>query len=133
MILGAGQRLGSLAQELLAPEVGLPLLVELREGRLAPVEERVAGGAEALPGGVAVGARGRTDLLPLVLVAFDERGYRVGYGKGYYDRFLAKCKPTCFKVGLSFFPPLEMIEDVHEYDVPLDLCIMRDGVWRRDG
>jgi len=73
------------------------------------------------------------DLAVVPLLCFDERGFRVGYGKGYYDRFLAKCKPTCLKVGLSFFPALEMIEDVHEYDVPLDLCIMRDGVWRRDG
>jgi 5-formyltetrahydrofolate cyclo-ligase len=68
------------------------------------------------------------DLAIVPLLCFDERGFRVGYGKGYYDRFLARCRPNCLKVGLSFFPPVEKIEDVHEHDVPLDLFITPESV-----
>jgi len=57
------------------------------------------------------------------LLAFDTRGYRVGYGKGFYDRWLAQCRPGTIKVGFSFFEPLDTIGDINEFDVPLNLCI----------
>ncbi len=63
------------------------------------------------------------DLVLVPLVCFDEIGYRVGYGKGFYDKFLKTCRSDCLKVGLSFFPPVERIDDVHGGDVRLDLCI----------
>jgi 5-formyltetrahydrofolate cyclo-ligase len=72
------------------------------------------------------------DLAIVPLLCFDERGFRVGYGKGYYDRFLAKCRPNCLKVGLSFFPPVDEIEELHENDVPVDLFITPQDVYRRD-
>ena len=37
------------------------------------------------------------------LVAFDETGNRVGYGKGFYDEFLKNCSKDTIKIGLSFF------------------------------
>ncbi len=57
------------------------------------------------------------------LLAFDKKGNRVGYGKGFYDKFLAQCKPDVIKIGLSFFEPEELIEDVFENDVRLDFCV----------
>ncbi len=60
------------------------------------------------------------DLVIVPLLAFDGRGNRVGFGKGYYDRFLKKCRPDCITAGLSYFEPLQIIEDLDEYDVPLD-------------
>jgi 5-formyltetrahydrofolate cyclo-ligase len=57
------------------------------------------------------------------LLAFDIKGNRVGYGKGFYDTFLSKCKPETIKIGLSFFEPEEIIDDVSEIDVRLDYCI----------
>ncbi|MBM1104907.1 5-formyltetrahydrofolate cyclo-ligase [Aurantibacter crassamenti] len=57
------------------------------------------------------------------LLAFDISGNRVGYGKGFYDKFLSGCKPETIKVGLSLFEPVEKISDVYENDVPLDYCI----------
>ena len=63
------------------------------------------------------------DLILIPLLAFDEQGYRVGYGKGYYDRFLKHCREDCLKIGLSYFEAIEAVEDAAEFDVPLDLCI----------
>lgn len=57
------------------------------------------------------------------LLAFDKKGNRVGYGKGFYDKFLSKCKPEVIKIGLSFFEAEEQIEDVFETDVQLDYCV----------
>lgn len=62
------------------------------------------------------------DMVIVPLLCFDKRGHRVGYGKGFYDRFLSKCRTDCLKVGLSFFSPIENIEDIHDNDVPLDYC-----------
>jgi 5-formyltetrahydrofolate cyclo-ligase len=63
------------------------------------------------------------DLVLVPLLAFDRKGHRVGYGKGFYDRFLARCSDDCLKVGLSFFEPVDALEDANEFDLPLDLCI----------
>lgn len=57
------------------------------------------------------------------LLAYDKNGNRVGYGKGFYDRFLSKCNPDILKIGLSFFDPESEITDATTYDVKLDYCI----------
>ena len=57
------------------------------------------------------------------LLAFDSLGNRVGYGKGFYDRFLTNCKPETVKIGLSFFGPEDEISDVFESDIRLDYCV----------
>ena len=57
------------------------------------------------------------------LLAFDKQGHRVGYGKGFYDVFLNKCKPETIKIGLSFYEAEDAIDDVFENDVKLDYCI----------
>lgn len=72
----------------------------------------------------------KTDLVIVPLLCFEKGGYRVGYGKGYYDRFLAKCRPGCIKVGLSFFPPVDQIDGIHDGDVPLDYCVTPEKTYR---
>jgi 5-formyltetrahydrofolate cyclo-ligase len=72
---------------------------------------------------------GEVDLVIVPLLCFDVRGYRVGYGKGFYDRFLAMCRSDCPKVGLSFFPPVGRIDDIDEYDVALDQCVTPETVY----
>jgi|ERR1035437_10476952 5-formyltetrahydrofolate cyclo-ligase len=66
------------------------------------------------------------DLVLIPLVCFDRAGNRIGYGKGFYDRFLAECRSDCTKVGLSYFPPVERIDDAGQHDIRLDRCITPD-------
>jgi len=61
------------------------------------------------------------DLVIVPLLAFDKKGYRVGYGKGFYDRFLQNINAQ--KIGLSLFAAIDKIDDVHKNDIRLDLCI----------
>jgi 5-formyltetrahydrofolate cyclo-ligase len=63
------------------------------------------------------------DLALIPLLAFDKKGYRVGYGKGYYDKFLSRCKPDIIKIGISFFEAGEEIEDINSFDIPLNYCV----------
>jgi 5-formyltetrahydrofolate cyclo-ligase len=63
------------------------------------------------------------DMVFVPLLAFDEKGYRLGYGKGFYDRYLPGCSKDCLKIGFSYFEPFAEIPGKHEFDVPLDLCI----------
>ncbi|MFP9112971.1 5-formyltetrahydrofolate cyclo-ligase [Flavobacterium sp. RHBU_3] len=79
-----------------------------------------AEGIEVLPA--------KVDVVFVPLLAFDNKGHRVGYGKGFYDRFLAECRPDVVKVGLSFFEA-EPTEIPHsDTDIPLDFCVTPNGV-----
>jgi 5-formyltetrahydrofolate cyclo-ligase len=69
------------------------------------------------------------DLVLIPLLAFDQTGQRVGYGKGYYDRFLASCRPDCIKTGLSFFPPADNITDTDTFDIAMDICITPESIY----
>ena len=73
-------------------------------------------------------ADNQIDVVFVPLLAYDVFGNRVGYGKGFYDLFLSKCKPDVVKIGLSFFDPEEIIEDVFLEDVRLDYCITPDTI-----
>ncbi|WP_426062335.1 5-formyltetrahydrofolate cyclo-ligase [Flavobacterium sp. DSP2-3-1] len=70
----------------------------------------------------------KIDVVFVPLLAFDEKGNRVGYGKGFYDAFLSECKPDVIKIGLSLFEPEELITDVFEGDVKLDYCVTPNSI-----
>ena len=63
------------------------------------------------------------DIILLPLLAFDLKGNRVGYGKGFYDRYLALCRPDCLKIGISLFDPVDLIDEVESHDIPLYIAI----------
>lgn len=65
----------------------------------------------------------KIEVVFIPLLAFDKTGNRVGYGKGFYDRFLANCKPKTIKIGLSFFKAENEITDIFKNDIRLDYCI----------
>lgn len=63
------------------------------------------------------------------LLAFEKKGNRVGYGKGFYDAFLSECNPNTIKIGLSFFEAEETIEAVFEGDIPLNYCVTPNTIY----
>ena len=69
------------------------------------------------------------DAVLVPMLTFDSKGYRVGYGKGFYDRFLKSCREDCITIGLCYFDPVETILDAGEYDVTLNYCITPQQVY----
>ncbi|HEX8675810.1 MAG TPA: 5-formyltetrahydrofolate cyclo-ligase [Segetibacter sp.] len=67
--------------------------------------------------------RDQIDVVFVPLLAFDKNGYRVGYGKGYYDRFLQRCRQDVITIGFSYFEAVDKIDDTHQFDIPLNYCI----------
>lgn len=71
----------------------------------------------------------KIDLVLVPLLAFDKNGHRVGYGKGYYDKFLSACKTEASKVGLSVFDSTEYVT-YDPFDVILTHCITPGECYR---
>lgn len=65
----------------------------------------------------------KIEVVFIPLLAYDINGNRVGYGKGFYDKFLAECNPNTIKIGLSIFEPEELISDINTSDVQLNYCV----------
>jgi len=72
----------------------------------------------------------KIDVVFVPLLAFDNKGNRIGYGKGYYDRFLARCKPECIKIGLSFYEVEQDSFPMEATDIPLDYCVTPEQLFR---
>ncbi len=72
--------------------------------------------------GIEISAK-KLDVVFVPLLAFDLKGNRVGYGKGFYDRFLRQCKKEALRVGLSLFEPEHEITDISKTDIPLNHCV----------
>jgi 5-formyltetrahydrofolate cyclo-ligase len=70
------------------------------------------------------------DLVFVPLLGYDVQGQRVGYGQGFYDRFLSACASNTVFVGLSYFPPEPEITDCEPTDVRLHHCIHSEGIVR---
>jgi 5-formyltetrahydrofolate cyclo-ligase len=75
----------------------------------------------------------KIDACLIPLLCFDQRGCRVGYGKGFYDKFLSECRTDCLKIGLSYFAPVAEISDARDFDVKLDCCVTPKEIfdWRK--
>lgn len=61
-------------------------------------------------------------------VAFDLKRNRIGYGAGYYDRFLRLLRPDCLKVGVAFEEQLIKEVPINEFDVALDMLITNQRI-----
>ena len=68
------------------------------------------------------------EVVIIPLLCFDKNGFRCGYGKGMYDRFLAKCKPETIKIGLSFFDPIDKISDINEQDIKMNYVVTPNSI-----
>jgi 5-formyltetrahydrofolate cyclo-ligase len=69
------------------------------------------------------------DLVLVPMLVCDSKGFRVGYGKGYYDRFLSNCREDIVKTGISYFEPVDQITDSNQFDVPLTYCITPQQIY----
>jgi 5-formyltetrahydrofolate cyclo-ligase len=109
----------------------LPVVV----GPDMPLRFRAWSAGEALvPGGFgtrvpAAGAWCRPDILIVPLLAFDSRGYRLGYGGGFYDRTLAalRAEGGCLAIGLAFAGQQIARVPAGPHDAPLDLIVTEAG------
>jgi len=63
------------------------------------------------------------DIVIVPLLAYDTKGNRIGYGAGFYDRFLKDCQPDCKFIGVSFFDAETKVFDTYPTDIPLHYCI----------
>ncbi len=79
-----------------------------------------AGLIRPLPGG-------EIDVILVPAVAFDRRGYRIGYGGGYYDRFLPQA-PQAAKIGVAFASQVIKEIPVDGYDLPVDMIVTESEV-----
>jgi 5-formyltetrahydrofolate cyclo-ligase len=69
------------------------------------------------------------DIVLVPLIVCDDKGFRVGYGKGFYDKFLATCNPNVITIGFSYFEPINTIKDSNEFDIPLNYCITPNYIY----
>ena len=71
----------------------------------------------------------KLDIVIVPLLISDKRGYRIGYGKGFYDRFLAKCPTQIQIIGINFFPPVDFITDIQSHDIPIRYLVTPSKVF----
>ncbi|MCP3660830.1 MAG: 5-formyltetrahydrofolate cyclo-ligase [Bacteroidetes bacterium] len=67
-------------------------------------------------------------LIIVPAIICDKRGFRIGYGKGYYDRFLRTCDKNALKIALTFFEPLKQIDDININDISMNYNITPNGI-----
>ena len=65
-------------------------------------------------------------IVPLIIV--DYYGNRIGYGSGFYDRFLNNINQRTITVGISLFEPTKLITDIKSFDVPVKYIITPDKI-----
>jgi 5-formyltetrahydrofolate cyclo-ligase len=123
-----------LAVRLAAPVVQ-PDGISLRHYNLTPATPLLAsrwGIPEPVADAATEVAPAQLDAVLVPLLACDRQGQRVGYGGGFYDRFLAQCRPGTLFIGLNILDdePAGEIADMLPTDVPLHACLTPGGVWK---
>jgi 5-formyltetrahydrofolate cyclo-ligase len=112
------ERLSAVGKELVLPRIegGDIVAAAYRPGD--PVHEAWFGAKEPL--GTEVVAPSEIDVVVTPGLVFDRSGHRVGYGGGFYDRFLRRVRPDAFKVAVAF--GLQVVDEVPHRggDVPVD-------------
>lgn len=70
------------------------------------------------------------DIVLIPMVGFDQQGYRLGYGSGYYDRTLAAINPCPLVIGIAF--EMFRLDSVHpqSHDIPMDFIITEAGIYQ---
>jgi 5-formyltetrahydrofolate cyclo-ligase len=92
-----------------------------------PIETNSWGIPEPVGGDVVLPEQLNFVLVPLL--AYDKKGYRVGYGKGFYDKFLTELPKETIKIGLSFFEVENEMIETNSYDKKLDFCVTPNNLY----
>ena len=69
------------------------------------------------------------DFVFVPLLGLNDKGFRVGYGKGFYDRLLVRCKPECVFIGLHLFDEFMAVDNIDSNDIALHVCITPKGIY----
>lgn len=69
------------------------------------------------------------DIILVPLLVFDKKGNRIGYGRGFYDRFLSLVSDNCIKIGLSHFEAYDELVPTDKNDIRLDYCVTPTRVY----
>jgi len=69
------------------------------------------------------------DLVFVPLLVADMHGYRVGYGKGFYDKYLTNCREDVIKIGFNYFAPVDKIDDTQLFDIPLNYLVTTEDIY----
>ncbi len=113
-----------------------PAVPRVREGEIEAVAFRPGQAMSRAPFGALEPAEGDpiapvdVDVVVTPGVAFDRRGFRVGYGGGYYDRFFRRTRSDALKVAVCF--AFQVVEEVPHgrQDIAVDLLVTEEGVIR---
>jgi 5-formyltetrahydrofolate cyclo-ligase len=64
------------------------------------------------------------------MIGFDKRGFRLGYGSGYFDRTLVAITPRPLAIGVAF--EILRVDTLHPqpHDVPMDFIVTEGGIYR---
>ena len=73
-------------------------------------------------------APNKIGLMIMPLLAFSEDGFRVGYGKGFYDKFISGCSSNLLKIGFSYFDAT-VIDETNKLDKKMDFCITPERIF----
>ncbi len=72
------------------------------------------------------------DIVLLPMLVCDKKGYRVGYGGGFYDRFIAQLPQKTQLIGLSLFDPIDEIKELDTFDKKMHHCITPTEIYSFD-
>lgn len=70
------------------------------------------------------------DAVIVPLVGFDQAGYRLGYGGGYFDRTLAAAQPRPYAIGLGYEESALPTIHPQRHDIPMNLIVTDQAVHR---
>ncbi len=69
------------------------------------------------------------DLIIVPGLSFDRKGYRIGFGAGYYDRFLGRVNFEIPTIGLAYdFQIIDSLINMEDYDIPVDYVMTEERI-----
>jgi 5-formyltetrahydrofolate cyclo-ligase len=104
----------------------IPETHELCISRITALEELKSGHfgiREPMPEYIRLSDSSLIDVVLIPGIAFDRNGNRVGFGAGYYDRFLKRLSPEATKAALAFSFQVVDVVPSDEYDIPVDYIV----------